>query len=148
MTSTEFKLAEFYPYRLAILSDAISQAFVPIYQKEFNLSRNEWRVLAAVAEHQDMSAKQIAAYSTLEKMQVSRALTSLLQRNFVCYTGTEQDKREKRVTLSCEGWQTFNQLIPMIQTKQMQLLAQFSEQELAVLSDMMTRLLSASKQSE
>ena len=66
-------LANFLPYRLAVLSDAVSRTIASVYAARFNLSRDGWRVLAALSEVGPMKTTAVIAHTTLEKMQVSRA---------------------------------------------------------------------------
>ena len=48
------------------MSLAVSQ----VYADRFDLTRAEWRVLAALGANGRMAAKDVAPYSTLDKMQV------------------------------------------------------------------------------
>ena len=71
------KLREFLPYRLAVLAEAVSRSIAQVYSHRFDLSRDEWRVLAALAETGTMKTRDTALYTTLDKMQVSRAVAGL-----------------------------------------------------------------------
>ena len=42
-------LQAFFPYRLAVLSEAVSLSLAEVYADRFKLSRDAWRVLAALA---------------------------------------------------------------------------------------------------
>ncbi len=75
------RLQHFVPYRLAVLAEQISRAVGAVYAGRFSLTRPEWRVLAALGEHGEMAGTDIARFSALDKMAVSRAVASLERSN-------------------------------------------------------------------
>ena len=52
-------LNQFLPYRMVNLADGISNACSKIYREEFDVSIPEWRILARLAEHEKLNAKDI-----------------------------------------------------------------------------------------
>ena len=50
------ELERFLPYRLSILSNTISQGIADDYQKRYDLSVTEWRVMAVLARFDGLSA--------------------------------------------------------------------------------------------
>ena len=50
-------LDRFMPYRLAALAETVSEALGDIYRERFDLSRQQWRVLATLAETTDLPTK-------------------------------------------------------------------------------------------
>ena len=42
------QLQQFLPYRLALLADAVSRSMAAVYHQRFELSRDEWRLLATL----------------------------------------------------------------------------------------------------
>jgi DNA-binding MarR family transcriptional regulator len=70
-------LQQFFPYRMAVLAERVSQCLAQVYRERFGLTRDEWRVLAALAESGTVKTAQVIASTTLEKMAVSRAVTRL-----------------------------------------------------------------------
>ena len=44
------RLATFLPFRLSVLSNAISQRIAELYDREFGLSIWQWRVMAVTAD--------------------------------------------------------------------------------------------------
>ena len=47
-TDRSLDLDAFLPYQLAVLAEAVSRSMSQIYAQRFDLSRDEWRVLAAL----------------------------------------------------------------------------------------------------
>ena len=70
-------LQTFFPYRVARLAEAVSQATAQVYGERFGLTRDEWRVLAALAGRGEVKTTVVQESSTLDKMRVSRAVTRM-----------------------------------------------------------------------
>ena len=71
------KLDEFFPYRLAVLAEAVSRSMAQVYAERFDLSRDEWRVLAALAERSPMKTTALIEHTTMDKMRTSRAVNRM-----------------------------------------------------------------------
>ena len=70
-------LNSFFPWRLARLAEAVSQAIGQVYGERFELSRDEWRIVAALAGAGEVRTAHVLDSSALDKMRVSRALARL-----------------------------------------------------------------------
>ena len=51
------QLEAFLPYRLSLLSNAISGAIAAVYGDKFAISMTEWRILMILAEYRDVDDK-------------------------------------------------------------------------------------------
>lgn len=138
--SSRFDLAEFFPYRLAVLADRVSQALSQVYLDRFDLSRAEWRVLAALGGQQRMAAKDIAPYSTLDKMQVSRAIARLEEGALVRREDDAGDGRAKIVCLTPAGRALYNKIVPLARAREAYILEALEPAEREVLLRAMARL--------
>src|SRR5574337_445079 len=54
------RLEHFLPYRLSILSNTVSQAIASDYQRRYDISMTEWRVMAVLARFEGLSAREVA----------------------------------------------------------------------------------------
>lgn len=70
----ELDLQRYFPYRLARLAEQVSLAVAEVYSERFALTRQEWRVLAILGMRPEIATKEIGPLTTLDKMQVSRAV--------------------------------------------------------------------------
>ena len=52
------KLQSFFPYQLAVLAETVSRAMAQVYAERFELSRDEWRVVAALYENGAMKTTE------------------------------------------------------------------------------------------
>ena len=60
MPDPGLQLEHFLPYRLSVLSNRISQDIARLYGDRFGLGITEWRVVAVLGRHSDISAREVA----------------------------------------------------------------------------------------
>ena len=96
-------LQNFFPYRLAVLAEAVSRSVAQVYTERFDLTRDEWRVLAALAECGAMKTVDLIAHTTLDKMPVSRAVTRLEGSGLVAREQDPDDRRNHVLRLQPPG---------------------------------------------
>jgi DNA-binding MarR family transcriptional regulator len=135
-----FELQAFLPYRLAVLTDAVSQSVADLYRSRCNLSRAEWRILAALGDKPDMASKDLCNYTTLDKMQVSRAVTRLEANGHLHRQENSQDRRNKLLRLSDAGEALLAQIIPLAKEREAFLLSALSEEEQKAYSQMSQKI--------
>jgi len=139
------QLQQFLPYRLAVLADAVSRSMAAVYHQRFALSRDEWRLLAALGEGGPLQAAQAAQVTTLDKMQASRALRSLEARGLVERQTDETDRRHVIVQLRPAGRALLRQVQPMVMAREAYLLEALDEDERALLDRALAKLLQRAK---
>lgn len=135
------QLQQFLPYRLAALADAVSRSMAAVYHQRFELSRDEWRLLATLGGAGRVQAAEAAQLTTLDKMQVSRALRSLQARGLVERQPDVRDRRHVIVQLLPAGRALLRQLQPMVLAREAYLLEALDEAERAVLDRALDKLL-------
>lgn len=133
-------LQTFLPYRLAVLSEQVSQCIALVYRERFGLSRDEWRVLAALAGRGTVRTAEVIEATTLEKMQVSRAVSSLQERGCVERLPDPQDGRGWLIRVTPAGRSLFQKIAPMVRAREAFLLEALSPQEHQVLDSAIDRL--------
>jgi len=135
-----FELARFFPYRLAVLADRVSQAVAQVYADRFDLTRAEWRILAALAANGQMAAKDLAPYSTLDKMQVSRAVARLEAAGLVERHEDESDRRAKPLVLTAAGRALFVKVRPLVAAREDYILGALDPHERAMLDGILDKI--------
>lgn len=135
-----FTLAAFFPYRLAVLAERVSLSVAQLYADRFQISRAEWRVLAALGVNNGMAAKDIGAYSTLDKMQVSRAVARLEASGLITRAPDDADRRAKILTLTPAGRTLFQKIVPLARAREEELLADLTAEERAALETAMDKI--------
>lgn len=134
------QLAEFFPYRLAVLADQVSQCMAQVYAARFQLTRDEWRVLAALHQNPTMKTGDAIAHTTMEKMQASRAITRLEEGGFISRAEDEHDRRHRVLSLTPAGKALVKKIIPLVQARETFLLEGLDDQERAVLDRALAKL--------
>ena len=105
------RLDTFLPYRVAVLSDRLSQRLARVYEG-CGLSSPQWRVLAAVAEKPGRSAQDVVRMTPMEKATVSRAVSALIARGLMRREADDRDGRTSRLTLTAEGERLYGEIAP------------------------------------
>lgn len=134
------KLQEFFPYQLAQLAEAVSRSVASVYADRFGLSRDEWRILAALAEQGQMKATDLIPHTSLDKMQVSRALTKLEQAGLILRQPSSDDARARIVKPTAQLRRLYKKIEPMVQEREAYLLATLTPQERTLLRDAMEKI--------
>ncbi len=133
-------LTEFFPYQLTQLQAKVSDSIADIYTGRFELSRQEWRVLASLGNGELLSAKQIGEQTNLEKMPASRAITKMQTQGLLVKSTDKTDKRSSLLKLTEQGLSIYQQLIPMVLEREQELLSVLSVQEKAQLNEIIEKL--------
>ncbi|BDI05367.1 MarR family winged helix-turn-helix transcriptional regulator [Sphaerotilus microaerophilus] len=111
------KLQSFFPYQLAVLADTVSRAMAQVYAERFELSRDEWRVVAALYENGAMKTADVIAHTTLDKMQVSRAVTRLEQDGLIQRSEDPGDRRNRVIELLPPGTALVRKVVPLVEAR-------------------------------
>lgn len=138
---TPFELTRFFPYRLAVLAERVSLAVSQVYADRFDLTRAEWRVLAALGANRRMAAKDVGPYSTLDKMQVSRAVARLEQAGRVTREEDAHDRRAKILRLTAAGMALYQKLAPLVAAREAFILDALEAEDRAALDRIMASVL-------
>ena len=122
-------LTEFFPYQLTQLQAKVSDNIADIYTGKFDLSRQEWRVLAILGNGELLSAKQIGEKTNLEKMPASRAIAKMKSQGLLVKNTDKNDKRSSLLKLTEQGLAVYLQLVPMVLQREQELLSVLTRKE-------------------
>lgn len=123
------ELETFLPYRLSVLSNTLSQAIARVYDKRFGLSVTEWRAMAVLGHRADLSGREVAERTAMDKVAVSRAIARLLAKGLIERGTAANDKRRSVLRLSEEGWKIYDQVAPLALEHEQRLLSHLSMEE-------------------
>lgn len=141
MASTDrLDLEHFLPYRLSVLSNRISQDIARLYAQRFALGITEWRVLAVLGRHSDLSAREVAERTAMDKVAVSRAIAGLLSAGRIQRDTHENDRRRSVLRLSAKGEKIYADIAPLALAYQQRLLDSFSNEEQQWLERLLMRM--------
>jgi DNA-binding MarR family transcriptional regulator len=140
-------LQSFFPYRLAVLAEQVSRSMAEVYAERFGITRDEWRVLAALPERGSIRTAEVIAQATLEKMQVSRAVARLEERGALARERDPEDQRGQLLQLRPAGRRLMAQIAPLVKAREAELLSVLSTAERQALEKAMDKMLARSRPS-
>ena len=139
---TELKLQNFLPFRLSVLSNAVSKAVAEHYQEQFGISIWQWRVMAVLGETPGLSASDIAKRTQMDKVAVSRAVSSLIELGHLRREAVQDDGRRSRLQLTEEGDGVYRRIAPAALAFENRLTAGIDDNEMAAFARVMEQLAS------
>ncbi len=125
----ELDLERFLPYRLRVLSQTISGCLASIYATQFGLATPDWRTMVILARYQPLSANDVAGRSSMDKVQVSRAVARLTRTGLVVREVDSGDRRRSQLRLSTRGQSVYARLVPQVQLVEARLLDALDDSE-------------------
>jgi DNA-binding MarR family transcriptional regulator len=129
-TAATLDLFQFVPFRLNRLAAEVSAALASEYQERYGLDIPEWRVLATLGFRDDACSAQYIAHCTrTHKSTISRAVTTLMQRQLVERVENEDDRREFALRLTRKGNALYQKLIPRLKRREQEILSCLAAQE-------------------
>jgi len=107
---TKFDLEEFLPYRINRAAEWISLNFAKEYKSRYDMTRPEWRALAALGSLGRITATEIGVHSGMHKTKVSRAVKGLEDRRWLTRTQNGDDRRMEYLELTSTGKASYREL--------------------------------------
>ena len=138
--SIKLRLDAFLPFRLAVLSNAVSTQIKKIYEDEFRLSMWEWRVIAILGEDDRLTSTAISERAFMDKPMVSRTVTSLQNRGLLLRTRDRKDRRREPLILTSQGREIYDVVAPRALSIEQSLVSAFSNAEFELFESFLQRL--------
>jgi DNA-binding MarR family transcriptional regulator len=127
---TKLDLFRFVPFRLNRLAAEVSAALASEYSARYGLDIPEWRVLATLGFRNDACSAQYIAHCTrTHKSTISRAVTTLMERQLIERVENEDDRREYRLRMTRKGSALYEELIPRLLRKEQDILSCLSARQ-------------------
>lgn len=133
-------LEHFLPYRLSVLSNRVSRHIAAFYEEKHGIGITEWRVIAVLARQAGLSAREVAERTAMDKVAVSRAVSSLLAAGRLLRRTDGGDRRRSVLSLSRAGQRIYEDVAPKALAFERQLLAALSTEEQMALERMLDRI--------
>ena len=137
----ELLLENFLPYRLAVTSNTISTTLARAYDKRFNVSIPEWRVIAVLGRFPGLSAVEVAERTLMYKVAVSIAVKKLITNGRIVREFADTDKRRSILNLSIIGKELHDKIAVLALEFEKELKQEFSSEEMENLNRAMEKLL-------
>ena len=127
-------------YRLYRVYATAAPLVARICDREFGITRREWRVLSCLIDVEGVQSSELAERVMLDRARTSRTLTRLADKGLVRRAPRPSDRREVHVFLTDEGRRVHGEIFPRVEAIQRELLAPFEPAERVLLSDFLGRL--------
>lgn len=138
-------LEHFLPYRLSVLANRISHGFGRLYEEKFDLKLPEWRVMAVLGRRPGITAREVAEFTAMDKVAISRAVARMMQMGRLTAEADSTDGRRQKLVLSAAGLAVYREIIPMAKRIEAALTEGIADGDLAVLDKLLTRLSNAAE---
>jgi DNA-binding MarR family transcriptional regulator len=134
-------LDKFLPYRLSIASNLVSDAIAGTYESLFGLRIPEWRTIAVTAENPDgITQQQIGVKTRMDKVTVSRAAVSLVDRGLLARQRNKADGRSHHLVLTRAGRELYDAVVPKALELERRIFNRLSSQELQLFETMLHKI--------
>ncbi|MDR6769791.1 MarR family transcriptional regulator [Azospirillum sp. BE72] len=133
-------LTRFLPYRLSVLANTVSHTLAKLYEKRFGITIPEWRIIAVLGGGETMSAGEIAQRTAMDKVQVSRAISRMLESALIIRESGDTDRRKALLTLTPKALAIYAEIVPMALTYEEEVTDALSIDERAQLDTLLSRL--------
>ena len=106
-------LTRFLPYRLSVLTNVVSHTVAKLYEKRFGITIPEWRIIAVLGGGETLSAGEIAQRTAMDKVQVSRAISRMLDSALILRESGDTDRRKALLTLTPKALDIYSEIVPL-----------------------------------
>lgn len=137
------ELASFLPYRLSILANRVSATIAQDYQARFDLTIPEWRVMAVLGMRPGLSAGEVASFTEMDKVTVSRAVARLIEAGRLVRATAPEDRRRSVLRLSAAGRRIYREIVPRALEHEARVAAALGPEERRQLDGLIDKLLAA-----
>lgn len=131
--SSEMSIRKLISYRLSRAASLMSRGAALRYRRECDVSLGEWRAIALLADLPSPGLLELAREAGLDKAQMSRVISSLLDRGLVTREPSPAGRRAIELDLSDEGEKEYAKLIAAAQERDEAFRNALTKQELDVL---------------
>lgn len=138
---TDFRLEDYLPYRLSLLSNTVSQGIAHRYQQDHDISVTEWRVIVVLGRFPGSTASEVVERTAMDKVSVSRAVRNLMEKGLLQRRTDPGDRRRLRLYLTRGGGkQVVESIVPLAAAYETKLLATLDDRERATLDVLLGKL--------
>ncbi|AWF80902.1 MarR family transcriptional regulator [Microbulbifer sp. A4B17] len=142
----ELRLEKFLPYRLSVLSNRVSNAIAQAYGARFHLTIPAWRVMAILGRFPDLSAAELVEQTAMDKVAISRAVSSLIKNDYITRSEDPGDRRRQVLNLSELGRDIYARIVPLAHQYENDLMASLSTEEREQLDSIIDKLMVRAKE--
>jgi DNA-binding MarR family transcriptional regulator len=127
-------------YQLSRLLRIGGAPAIRLCEGRFGVTRSEWRLVAALAEHGAMSPSQLSARARMNQARVSRLLTDVMAKGLIERIEHDDDRRRATVCVTAAGKRLYTELFPLLAAINRRIMAVLDESEALILERCLRKL--------
>jgi DNA-binding MarR family transcriptional regulator len=133
-------LDSYLPYRLSVASNKVSSLIAKAYASRFSLSIPQWRILVILSEAHPLSQKDLISQTAMDKVTISRAITSLVRRGLLAKESRPPDRRVDTVMLTTNGESIVLEVKPLALEFEASLISVIGKEQAVQMRNMLRQL--------
>jgi DNA-binding MarR family transcriptional regulator len=127
-------------FQLRQLANIYAKGSAIVYEREFSLTSNEWRLIALLEAAGELSLNRLATQAQFDRGLTSRIVTLLAERGFIDRAADSQDARSVVLSLTTAGRDLVKRVFPVAQTRNERLLSCLTKSERSTLNGILVKL--------
>jgi DNA-binding MarR family transcriptional regulator len=131
---------ELLNYRLLRLYALSGAPVIRLLEGRYGISRREWRLLALLALHGELSPSALAEHAHLDRPRASRGVQVLVDKQLARRMALAGDARRARVSLTAAGQTLYDELFPQIAAINQQVISVLGDDVVATLDTALAQL--------
>ncbi|MCZ6832009.1 MAG: homoprotocatechuate degradation operon regulator HpaR [Gammaproteobacteria bacterium] len=128
------------PMTLLKAREVVMQKFIP-HLRAHGLSPQQWRVLRALVEAEELDATEIAGRCALLMPSLSRILPNLERRELIQRMTSPGDQRRSLVSITATGQALFDKIAPLSEERYLYITDKFGYGKLELLYELLDELI-------
>lgn len=135
------KFDDSLPLRLLKAREAAMGFFRPMLQ-EIPLTEQQWRVIRALNEFEELESKQLAELCCILSPSLTGIINRLEQQGYISRRKSPEDQRRILISLTDMAKEMFARMSPRVEARYKEMTEQFSQADMKALEDLLTRFCS------
>jgi DNA-binding MarR family transcriptional regulator len=135
-----FVLDTWLPHEFSFIANHFSAVLEGMYSRRYGISVTGWRIIAVLANHAPLSAKELAERTAMNPVAITRSVDDLVRVGMVRRRIDARDRRRVVLRLSDKGVATYREVIPVAIRMEDELLRYLPREEVMRLRQTMSLL--------
>lgn len=127
-------------YRFWVIVKRLERALLAIHFRKLGISVANWRIMRVIGFFGPLSASELGARTHLDPDKVTRAVDTLVERNYVIRRIDDADRRRVVLTLSAKGRRVYEKIESLASEMEVEFLDVLTADEKKVLQNALGKL--------
>ncbi len=133
------KFDDSIPLKLLKAREATMSFFRPELQS-IPLTEQQWRVIRALVEHDELESKQLADLCCILSPSLTGIISRLEQQDYIRRRRSPEDQRRVLISLTDKAKQMFKSVSPALEARYQEITNQFSKKNMQQLAELLDQL--------